>query len=206
MHEITKKGRDFRIIPENFESATIFELKNADDNNLEIELTKATPQELEDYKAGIKVEIFGSGGEGLIFFESTIKEQNGSRLLVEMPKHCKNIQRREYSRVRFIGEFDIEGQNDNVVSIEDISAGGMKLITKQPLEAAQDYKIKITLINNLTIECLLHPIRIEEMQTQQGTVYAISGCYKDIARIDRGALVRYSFKVLRETKNRENER
>ena len=123
MQEIIKKGRDFRIIPENFESATIFELKNADNNNLEIELTKATPQELEDYKAGIKVEIFGSGGEGLIFFESTIKEQNGSRLLVEMPKHCKNIQRREYSRVRFIGEFDIEGQNDNVVSIEDISAG-----------------------------------------------------------------------------------
>ena len=33
MHEIIKKGRDFRIIPENFESATIFELKNADDNN-----------------------------------------------------------------------------------------------------------------------------------------------------------------------------
>ena len=185
MQEIIKKGHDFRIIPENFESATIFEVKNINNDDIEIILNKATSKELEDYKKDTNVEIFGSGAEGLIFFESKVKECRGSTLIVAIPKHYKNIQRREYSRVKFMGEFDIEGQNDNIISIEDISAGGMKLITKEPLEVAKNYKVKIKLINNMTIECLLHPIRIEEQQN---------------------ALVQYSFKILMETENRENER
>lgn len=206
MHEIIKKGHDFRIIPENFESATIFEVKNIEGDDIEIILSKATKEELEDYKKDTNVEIFGSGVEGLIFFESKVKECSGSTLKVAIPKHYKSIQRREYSRVKFMGELDIEGQNDNIISIEDISAGGMKLITKEPLEVAKNYKIKIKLINNMTIECLLHPIRIEEQQSANGTTYAISGCYKDMASIDRIALVQYSFKILMETENKENER
>lgn len=206
MQEIIKKGHDFRIIPENFESATIFEVKDINNDDIEIILNKATSKELEDYKKDTNVEIFGSGAEGLIFFESKVKECRGSTLIVAIPKHYKNIQRREYSRVKFMGEFDIEGQNENIISIEDISAGGMKLITKEPLEVAKNYKVKIKLINNMTIECLLHPIRIEEQQNAGNTTYAISGCYKDIASIDRIALVQYSFKILMETENRENER
>lgn len=206
MQEIIKKGHDFRIIPENFESATIFEVKNINNDDIEIILNKATSKELEDYKKDTNVEIFGSGAEGLIFFESKVKECRGSTLIVAIPKQYKNIQRREYSRVKFMGEFDIEGQNENIISIEDISAGGMKLITKEPLEVAKNYKVKIKLINNMTIECLLHPIRIEEQQNAGNTTYAISGCYKDIASIDRIALVQYSFKILMETENRENER
>ena len=69
MHEIIKKGHDFRIIPENFESATIFEVKNIEGDDIEIILSKATKEELEDYKKDTNVEIFGSGVEGLIFFE-----------------------------------------------------------------------------------------------------------------------------------------
>ena len=206
MREIIKNGHDFRIIPENFESATIFEIKNIGNDDFEIELTRACDEELKDYGAGTNVEIFGSGSQGLIFFETKIKEQSGKILRVILPQNYKNIQRREYSRVKFMGEIDIEGQNDNIVSIEDISAGGMKIITKQPFEAAKNYKVTIKLINNLTIQCLLHPIRIEEQTSANGTTYAISGCYKDISSIDRIALVQYSFKVLMETENRENER
>lgn len=206
MREIIKNSHDFRIIPENFESATIFEVKNIGNDDFEIELTRAGDDELKDYGADTDVEIFGSGTQGLIFFETKIKEQNGKTLRVSIPQNYKNIQRREYSRVKFMGEIDIEGQNDNIVSIEDISAGGMKIITKQPLEAAKNYKITIKLINNLTIQCLLHPIRIEEQTDAAGTTYVISGCYKDISSIDRIALVQYSFKVLMETENKENER
>ncbi len=206
MREIIKKGHDYRIIPQNFESATIFEVISINDNDFEIELTKATQDELKDYQKDTKVEIFGSGTDGLIFFESQITEQNGTHLKVKIPEKYNNIQRREYSRVKFMGELDIEGENDNLISVEDISAGGLKLITKKPLEAAKDYKITIKLINNMTIRCLLHPIRIEENENNQETSYIISGCYKDIASIDRIALVQYSFKTLMETENRENGR
>ena len=205
MRELITKGHDFRIIPENFESATIFEVKAVTDKDFVAELIKASEDELKDYQKGSNVEIFGSGQEGLIFFETTIKEQEGNKVVINLPVRYKNIQRREYSRVKFMGEIDLEGQNDNIVSIEDISAGGMKIITKKPLEVAKSYKLKITLINNMQIECALHPIRIEEKTVGNETCYAISGCYKDISSIDRVALVQYSFKVLMETENKENE-
>ena len=205
MQEIIKKGHDYRIIPENFESATVFELKDVDKDSLKIELTKALEDELSDYAKGTNVEIFGSGADGLIFFETKVKEQNGRILCVEIPENYKNIQRREYSRVKFMGEIDLEGQNDNVLYVEDISAGGMKIITRKPLDAAKNYKLTIRLINNLNINCLLHPIRIEEQNDESGTSYAISGCYKDISNIDRIALVQYSFKVLMEAENKQND-
>ena len=156
MREIIKNGHDFRIIPENFESATIFEIKNIGNDDFEIELTRACDEELKDYGAGTNVEIFGSGSQGLIFFETKIKEQSGKILRVILPQNYKNIQRREYSRVKFMGEIDIEGQNDNIVSIEDISAGGMKIITKQPFEAAKNYKV--TAAENKNTVIFLHKV------------------------------------------------
>lgn len=206
MRQIIEKGHDFRIIPEKFESATVFEIKQINDENIEIILPKVTDEELKDYQANSNVEVFGSGLDGLIFFESKISDSNGSNLKISMPKHYKSIQRREYSRVRFTGEVIIEGQQENIISIEDISAGGMRLITKKPLELAKNYKIKINMLNNMTLECHLHPIRIQEEQKNNDTVYVISGCYSDIASIDRIALVQYSFKVLMEAENKVNER
>ena len=205
MQEIIKKGHDYRIIPENFESATVFELKDVDKDSLKIELTKAPEGELGDYAKGTNVEIFGSGADGLIFFETKVTKQDGRMLYVSIPQNYKNIQRREYSRVRFMGEIDLEGQNDNVLYVEDISAGGMKIVTKRPLDATKNYKLAIKLINNLNINCLLHPIRIEEQNDENGTSYAISGRYIDISSIDRIALVQYSFKVLMEAENKQNE-
>ena len=204
MREIIKKGHDYRIIPQNFESATIFEVKNINENDFEIVLTKVKPEELKDYQKNSTVEIFGSGDDGLIFFETKILENDNENLKIAIPNNYNNIQRREYSRVKFMGTIDIEGENDNIISVEDISAGGIKLITKKPLEATKDYSAKINLINNLTINCTIHPIRIEEQGHNGQTKYAISGCYKEISNIDRIALVQYSFKVLMETENREN--
>lgn len=206
MREIIKKGHDYRIIPQNFESATIFEVKNVNENDFEIVLTKATPEELKDYQPNTDVEIFGSGTDGLIFFETKIKCQDGQNITVNLPENYNNIQRREYSRVKFMGKIDIEGENDNIISVEDISAGGLKLITKKPLEATKDYKTVIQLINNLTIHCILHPIRIEEQNLNGEINYVISGCYKDISSIDKIALVQYSFKILMEAENKENDR
>lgn len=206
MRQIIEKGHDFRIIPENFESATIFEVTKVNEEDFEVELPKVKNEELKDYLKGSDVEIFGSSIDGLIFFESKITDSNGTNLKITIPKHYKSIQRREYSRVKFMGQIELEGQEGNIISVEDISAGGMRLYTKKPLELAKNYKLKIKLINNLTIDCYLHPIRIQEEKMNNENVFAISGCYCDIQSIDRVALVQYSFKILMETENKENER
>ena len=205
MRELIDNGHDFRIIPENYESATVFDVKSITEEAFEADLIKANEEELKDYANGSEVEIFCSSPSGLIFFESKILEQNEKLIKLEMPKAYKNIQRREYSRVKFFGEIELEGNPDTILNVEDISAGGMRFICSKPLNIAQNYPAKITLINNLEINCTLHPIRIQEENYKGETAYAISCCFNDLSSIDRVALVQYTFKVLMETENKENE-
>lgn len=205
MKELIEKGHDFRIIPENFESATVFDVKSANELEFVAQLSKAKENELKDYDKDSHVEIFGSSAAGLIFFETDILKRENDTITLKMPTEYKNIQRREYSRVPFEGEIELNGSKESILSVEDISAGGIKIITKEPLNIAQDYPIKIKLINNLTFECKLHPIRIEEEKTKGKMAYVVSGCYKDIKSIDRIALVQYTFKILMEAENKENE-
>ena len=143
MNKLINEGRDFRIIPQNFESATVFEVKNVDEKFFEINLNLANQKELEDYIVGEEVEIFGSGSQGLIFFVAKILEKNSNTLKVEIPQSIQNIQRREYSRVKFFGEVFLDGSAENIISIKDISAGGIRLFTKKPLDISKDYQIKI---------------------------------------------------------------
>ena len=94
MREIIKKGHDYRIIPQNFESATIFEVKNINENDFEIVLTKVKPEELKDYQKNSTVEIFGSGDDGLIFFETKILENDNENLKIairESPLSASSI-------------------------------------------------------------------------------------------------------------------
>ena len=50
---------------------------------------------LDDYKVGDEVEIFGLGEEGLIYFITTITEKEDNLINIKYPTDVKNIQRRE---------------------------------------------------------------------------------------------------------------
>ncbi len=205
MQNIIAKGQDFRIIPENFESATTFDLKEVGASTLDIEIKCYDNKILSDYKMGAKVEIFGSIPDGLVYFQTKVIDANGTRLTIELPENIKNIQRREYSRVKFMGDIEFECKKDMVLNVEDISAGGLKMITKEPLKVDSDYPIKITLINNLDIECTFTPIRVQDTIYKEKEAYVVSGSYKDISSIERIALVQYSFKVMMEIKSKNDE-
>ncbi len=201
MQDIIKNGKDFRIIPEKFESSTVCSITNTADNSINFNLPIATNEELADYNKGDEVEIFGSNNEGLIYFVTNITEKNGKNITVKMPETYKNIQRREYSRVDFKGELSFEDYKDAVLQTDDISAGGLKFISSVSLEEHLEYNINISLSNNLTIRCTIQPIRIQQIDYNGKTAYSISGKFKTIESIDRIALVQYSFRSLTEAEN-----
>lgn len=201
MQNIIKNGKDFRIIPEKFESSTVCNIADTNDNSINFNLPIATDNELADYKKGDEVEIFGSNNEGLIYFVTSITEKDGKNITVKMPETYKNIQRREYSRVDFKGELSFEDYKDAVLQTDDISAGGLKFISSISLEEHLEYNISISLSNNLTIRCTIQPIRIQQIDYNGKTAYSISGKFKTIESIDRIALVQYSFRSLTEAEN-----
>lgn len=201
MHNIIKNGKDFRIIPEKFESSTICNLIDTKETGIDFTLPIATEDELQDYIVGNEVEIFGSNNEGLIYFVTNITAKSDKNITVKMPETYKNIQRREYSRVDFKGELSFVDYKDVVLQTDDISAGGLKFISSIPLEEHLEYNINIGLSNNLTINCTIQPIRIQQIDYNGKKAYSISGKFKVIESIDRIALVQYSFRSLTEAEN-----
>ncbi len=201
MQNVIKNGKDFRIIPEKFESSTICNIINTGDDSINFSLPVATGKELDDYNAGDEVEIFGSNNEGLIYFVTKITDKDGKNITVKMPETYKNIQRREYSRVDFKGELSFVDFKDAVLQTDDISAGGLKFISSIPFEEHLEYNINIGLSNNLTINCTIQPIRIQQIDYNGKKAYSISGKFKKIESIDRIALVQYSFRSLTEAEN-----
>ncbi|GBF23288.1 flagellar brake protein YcgR [Candidatus Gastranaerophilus sp. (ex Termes propinquus)] len=204
MKELIEKSKDFKIIPQNFQSATVFEVKNIAEDNFVVELPLASESELGDYASSAEVEIFGSCEGGLVYFVTEILNKDGKTLTVKMPESHRSIQRREYSRVDFSGRVEFDNKDMTVVS-KDISAGGLRVLVDAMLEIGKEYPVCVTLTNNMSISAGLQPIRISETdkKTESGApLFMVSGRFKSIESVDRIALVQYSFKSLMEAKNR----
>ncbi len=204
MRELIETVKDFKIIPENFLSATSFDVIKADDEIIEAHLNQIKPEELADYKIGSNVEVFGVNSLGLVYFETKIINKDNENITLSSTNDYSLIQRREYSRVNLNkGEIIFNDEcGDIIKKVEDISAGGIKLISKIPLEQDKEYKITIRLSNNLNINCTLVPIRIKEKDKD---AYIVSGKFSNLHNADRTILVQYAFKIKMEEQNKENE-
>ena len=206
MKELLNSTKDFKIIPTNFKSSGAFSLISADDNIIKAELELVDERELEDYKEGDSVEIFGVNNVGLVYFETKIISKEGHIITLASTNDYSLIQRREYSRVGLIqGEVIFKDMApDFIKHVEDISAGGIKFICASPLELDFDYAIEIKLSNNMKIECALQPIRITEIEYDNKKAYMVSGKFTNLENVDRIVLVQYAFKIKMEEQNKEN--
>lgn len=203
MQEVIKNVKDFKIIPNNFKSSATFNLLEVNEKSFCAELNLIDDKEISDYSIGSVVEIFGVNNIGLVYFETRILDKENNKITLEMTQDYSVIQRREYSRVELNqGNIIFKDKADNfVLNVCDISAGGIKLITKEPLEIDKHYEILISLSNNMKIECALALIRISEEDGK----FVISGKFVDLDNSDRIVLVQYAFKVKIEEQNKEND-
>ncbi len=203
MQEVIKNVKDFKIIPNNFKSSATFELLDVNEKTFSAQLNLVDDKEIADYTIGSIVEIFGVNNVGLVYFETRILDKVDTKITLEMTQDYSVIQRREYSRVELNqGSIIFKDKADDfVVNVCDISAGGIKLITKEPLEIDKHYEILISLSNNMKIECALAPIRVSEEDGK----FVTSGKFVDLDNADRIVLVQYAFKVKIEEQNKEND-
>ena len=207
MKELIESIKDFKIVPNNFKSAGAFELVDVNDDKITANLVLLDDSDALDYEPNSNVEVFGVNNVGLVYFETKILSRNDKKIELATTQDFSIIQRREYSRVDFKqGSVTFKDMNsDFVLKIEDISAGGMKLISKAPLETDRYYAIEIALSNNMKIECELKPIRVTKTDYEGTDAYTISGKFVNLENVDRIVLVQYAFKVKMEEQNKDND-
>ena len=138
----------------------------------------------------------------MIYFETKIIKREDNVVYIKTVNDYSIIQRREYSRVLLkkgtVNFVDLA--EDAVVSIDDISAGGMKFLSKENLTLEKQYKIEICLSNNMNINCAFQPVRINKI----GNNFSISGKFVDLENLDRVVLVQYAFKIKMEEQNKDS--
>ena len=163
-------------------------------------------KELADYQEGSSVEVFGANSLGLIYFETKILKRENKTITLAITPDYSLIQRREYSRVGLTkGNIEFKDFSPNsILKVEDISAGGIKLILDTPLELEKYYDTSIKLSNNMNIECALAPIRIKEIDYDNKKAYLISGKFVNLDNADRIVLIQYAFKIKMEEQNKED--
>ncbi len=137
---------------------------------------------------------------GTLYFDSYAKEINGKSLKIASPAKHKFLQRRQYTRIKYILDLDLfDGDSALKITTLDISAGGMKLKTQEHISIDKDYKITLPLSEEQNIECKFSPIRIEK---NNDGGYTVSGKFEYTTSRDKMTLIQYCAKRNIEIKNK----
>ncbi len=137
---------------------------------------------------------------GTLYFDSYAKEINGKTLKIASPAKHKYLQRRQYTRIKYILDLDLfEGDNASKITTLDISAGGMKFKTKENISIEKIYTITLPLSEEQNITCTFSPIRIEK--NNEGG-YTVSGRFEFNSNHDKMTIIQYCAKRNIEIKNK----
>ena len=197
MLEYLQDSSLFYILPEDIETAGIFKLRKSENNTMT--LFGKSPIKL---SVGNNSEVFVNSNEGIIYFHTVIKNVTENIIEVDLPQDYEILQRRESKRVKIgcpvvIKKDDFE---ENVMLI-DISAGGIKIFTKNQIQLNKDYEVILN-FDNLDAVFTFLPQRIS-FEGEEDKGYLISGQIVSKSPKDKIALVQYCYKKIFEQSNRE---
>ena len=196
MRELVVENQEVLMIPQDFKLVCKGKVTAVTAGDFTLELYKE-PQ-------GIMVntfcEFYTQTPHGKLYFDSYAKEINGKTLTIASPAKHKFLQRRQYTRIKYLNNFDISYNNHTVnISTLDISAGGMKFSANESIDIDGNYPISIPVSENVSVNCIFKPIRIEKPSSGN---YLISGEFSYNTTKDKMMLTQYCAKRSYEIKNK----
>lgn len=196
MRELVVENQDILMIPQNFKFANTGKVTQVTAGDFTLELDHEPDGVLENTYC----EFYTQTSHGKLYFDSYAKKIEGKTLVIASPAKHKFLQRRQYTRIKFINDLEIRNEvNSYSISTLDISAGGMKLKTDANLNIEKSYDISLPLSDNTVINCKFEPIRIEK-RSQGG--YTVSGQFVYNSNQDKMIVVQYCAKRSVEIKNK----
>lgn len=196
MRELVVEGQEAIIIPSNYKFANKGKVTAVRAGDFTLELEKEPENILPDTYC----EFYTQTKHGKLYFDSYAKEINGKTLIVASPAKHKFLQRRQYTRIKYINSMEMfyNGKSYKVSTL-DISAGGMKIKTEESINIDGKYEIEIPISENKKVSCVFEPIRLEKGEISG---YTVSGQFKYKSNHDRMIITQYCAKRNVEIKNK----
>ena len=188
MRELIKNEQLVTIVPQNFKCTNKGRVIDVSMDGFRMEL-KYKPEGL---IVNHICDFYSFTENGYLYFESYIQALENNVITIANPIKHRFLQRRKYTRIKFIE--DLELTNENIVHkvrTLDLSAGGMKIQTKDNINIEKEYKVTIKLSDEQEINCKYQLIRVEK---GDNGLYTISGRFIALSNIDKMTLVQYCMK------------
>lgn len=193
MNELLEKNQTIRVIPKNFKNANKGKILDIRNHFFTLNLVHP-PEGIEVKKI---VEFYSPTKHGMLYFTSSIVKVEGNKLVVVFPRKHRFLQRRTFTRIKFIQNLKLKNGKDTFeVKSVDLSAGGMKLITDKKLDMEQIYNFDLTFLNDEKLKCEFEVIKMEKNEDEG---YTLAGRFKNLSDTDKMKIIQFCIR-----KNLEN--
>lgn len=195
MRELIENNQRITMVPFDFKNANKGTITEVDSEGFTIELDYDPVGVLKSNYC----EFYTTTSNGMLYFDSYAKEINGKTLRIANPAKHKFLQRRRFTRVKYIHDLKMtSGDISHEIMTLDISAGGMKFRTKENFNIELEYNVTLPLSEEISVECIFTPIRIEK--NKDG--YTLSGEFKYSDNLKKMTLIQYCSKRSLEIANK----
>lgn len=196
MRELVEKGQNVIMIPADFKFANKGVITDVTPEGFTLELQ----YEPDGILRSNYCEFYLETKHGTLYFDSYPKSIEGKTLLIASPAKHKFLQRRQYTRVKYIHELELSlNEEKHTITTLDISAGGMKFKTVSNVNIEGEYTITLPLSEAQSVTCRYLPIRIEKGDDGN---YTHSGRFAYNENRDKMTLIQYCTKRSIEIKNK----
>lgn len=196
MRELIEKDRKITIVPSDFKCANKGTIVDVEPRFFTIELE----YEPDGIMRHNYCEFYTQTNHGTLYFDSYPETIEGKRIKIANPAKHRFLQRRQYTRIKFVHELDLSADNiTHKITTLDISAGGMKIRTEENINIEGNYRIILPLSEEQSVECMFSPIRIEK---NENGGYTISGRFEYHNNKDKMTLTQYCTKRSIEIQNK----
>lgn len=196
MRELLEKDRKITVVPADFKCANKGTIVEVEPRYFTVEL-EYEPQGMMRHNY---CEFYTQTSHGTLYFDSFPETIEGKRVKIATPAKHKFLQRRQYTRIKFVYDLDLKcGDDVKKITTLDISAGGMKFRTNDNINIEAEYSISLPLSEKQYIDCKFSPIRIEK---NENGGYTISGRFGYHNNIDKMTLTQFCTKRSIEIKNK----
>ena len=196
MRELIEKDRKITVVPSDFKCANKGTIVDVEPRYFTIELE----YEPDGIMRHNYCEFYTQTNHGTLYFDSYPETIEGIRVKIANPAKHRFLQRRQYTRIKFVHELDLTADNiAHKITTLDISAGGMKIKTNENINIEGNYKIVLPLSEEQFVECVFSPIRIEK---NENGGYTISGRFEYHNNKDKMTLTQYCTKRSIEIQNK----
>ena len=196
MRELLEKDRKITVVPADFKCANKGTIVEVEPRYFTVEL-EYEPQGMMRHNF---CEFYTQTSHGTLYFDSYPETIEGKRVKIATPAKHKFLQRRQYTRIKYVYDLDLKcGDDVKKITTLDISAGGMKFRTNDNINIEAEYSISLPSSEKQSIDCKFSPIRIEK---NENGGYTVSGRFEYHNSIDKMTLTQFCTKRSIEIKNK----